>query len=239
MLVKWPGKIKAGKIIQSAYSSIDFAPTILSLVGIDHSNIPFQGIDASSDLLNDEMLVSSPSQTRFIDAPGGRYVAAVTERYKLILNKKTSPWLFDTVADPDEIYDYYKINSEYDAISMQLQSAAETTMEKYEFGLLERDTAIYLDRPACEESINVIQSNSVPPGTCKDVDLQPSYCSFEEVSDACPVTCETCADDSSGHMIYLKDNITCANEVQQEPDKLCMVENINLFCLDTCSNYPI
>ena len=52
-IIRYPGHVKNGKIVKTAYSSPDFAPTILSIMGVDHSDISFQGIDGSEEILND------------------------------------------------------------------------------------------------------------------------------------------------------------------------------------------
>jgi len=240
MIVRWPEKIKAGKDIHSAYSSVDVAPTILSLVGINHEKFQFEGIDASADLLDDSPENSAPSQIRFIDGPTGRYAAAVTERYKLVLNRRGTPWLFDMKEDPDEIYNFYKKNKEIEIISTKLTEALRSAMEEYDFGMLKRDDPIYLDRPACEETRDAfddVVALGLPIHTCEDVEeTQSIFCDSSEVNEFCPVTCNTCVEDSSGQMTFLYNDITC-KEVKEEPETLCTNEWINKFCLETCSNY--
>ena len=45
-------RISSGKVIRTAYTSPDFAPTILSLMRVDHKNIQFQGIDATEEIFH-------------------------------------------------------------------------------------------------------------------------------------------------------------------------------------------
>ena len=63
-LVRFPKKVKKGKIIEIAYSSIDFAPTILNLMGVKNTTSVYYGIDASSESLSDDN-VTSLDQIRF------------------------------------------------------------------------------------------------------------------------------------------------------------------------------
>ena len=88
-IIQWPNTIPSGKVVKKTFSSIDFMPTLLKLVGInDDTSLP--GLDASADLKSDSLTVSG-GQTRFIDGPGKRYAAAVNGRYKLVLTKKGTP----------------------------------------------------------------------------------------------------------------------------------------------------
>ena len=53
-LIQWPSNIPAGKHIETAYSSVDFVPTLLNLVGIETSELGLTGlVDASGDLMNE------------------------------------------------------------------------------------------------------------------------------------------------------------------------------------------
>ena len=49
-LIKWPGKIRRGKVVETAYSSVDFVPTILGLMGVTTKRIGSPGIDGSVEL---------------------------------------------------------------------------------------------------------------------------------------------------------------------------------------------
>ena len=96
-LIQWPSKIPAGKHIETAYSSVDFVPTLLNLVGIDTSDLGLTGLDASGDLMNEGMLISDDNQLRFIDKTKGKWAAAVTQRYKFVLSPNLmQPYLLDS-----------------------------------------------------------------------------------------------------------------------------------------------
>jgi len=59
--MSYPGRIQPGKVIKSAYSTIDFAPTILKLANFDleeirtNTGINFHGVDGSDDILDDNL----------------------------------------------------------------------------------------------------------------------------------------------------------------------------------------
>ena len=102
-IIRFPGQIKKSKVIETSYTSPDFAPTILSLMGIDHSDITFQGIDGSDEILNDTEWTVKET-VRFMSNTG--WIAAVERHYKLVLAKYDVPWLFDLKEDPNEMINY-------------------------------------------------------------------------------------------------------------------------------------
>ncbi|MCL7754599.1 sulfatase [Polaribacter sp. Z022] len=117
-LIKYPKKIKAGKVIHKAYTTADFAPTILSLM--DAKPIPnTHGIDDSKVLQNNQKEVFSERITYTRNT--STWVTAVSDNYKLILSKKEKPWLFDLKKDPNELYNVYNKKGYKDISSKMLQ----------------------------------------------------------------------------------------------------------------------
>jgi uncharacterized sulfatase len=106
--MKYPGHIRAGKIIHKAYTSADFAPTLLGILGLKNAWRTVQGRDDSNVFLNKQAIVDSDEIT-YMRAHGvdPAWVAAVSDRYKLVLSKQDVPWLFDLEEDPDELTNYY------------------------------------------------------------------------------------------------------------------------------------
>ena len=93
-LIRWPEKIKKGKVVNTAFSSPDFAPTILSLMDIDHSYVEFQGIDGSMELINKKKKVTK-KRVRFItDSKSAHWAAARDRQYKLVVSRGEVPFLF-------------------------------------------------------------------------------------------------------------------------------------------------
>ena len=76
-IIQYPKRIMKGKKINTACSSPDFAPTILSLMNIDHSYVKFQGIDMSEVLINNLIWINK-RQVRFLtDSKQYKWAAAV------------------------------------------------------------------------------------------------------------------------------------------------------------------
>ena len=102
-VIYYPGKIPPGTVIDEALGCVDFAPTILGLLGC-RSAAPHEGRDASALFLtgkppadwNDVTFVRSTGEV-----PG--WLAAVSDRYKLVYSTRDDPWLFDLEEDPDEL----------------------------------------------------------------------------------------------------------------------------------------
>lgn len=105
-ILKHPGKVKAGKRIQKACTMADFTPTILGLMNVDHSSYSFHGEDLSTDFTNKAQVLTD-DRIVYVTNAFGRWVAAIDNRYKLVLSTGDSPWLFDLGKDPDELVNYY------------------------------------------------------------------------------------------------------------------------------------
>ncbi len=128
-VIRYPKKIKAGKVLNTAYTNVDFAPTILSMMGIDY-NVGFHGEDTSDDYLNKDMEVNSDRITYYAKS-GGWWVAAVSDRYKLVLDKKEKPYLFDMEKDPFELTNVYD-DQAYAKIAKEMQAELFRQMKKYD-----------------------------------------------------------------------------------------------------------
>ncbi|KPL12776.1 MAG: hypothetical protein AMS26_16355 [Bacteroides sp. SM23_62] len=107
-IMKYSGHIKAGKIINKAYTSADFAPTLLGLLGMKNA-LPEQHGRDDSELFLDKQAVVDSDEITYIRAHGvdPGWAAALNDRYKLIVSKNDTPWLYDLEKDPDELTNYY------------------------------------------------------------------------------------------------------------------------------------
>lgn len=100
----YPRQIPAGTVVETAFNTVDFTPTILKFMG---QKVPKQmvGTDFSSILLNPETKKNFKDVT-FLRNGGldtsASWVAAVSSRYKLVISKNDEPWLIDMEIDPDE-----------------------------------------------------------------------------------------------------------------------------------------
>jgi len=127
-VIRYPNKIKAGKVINTAYTNVDFAPTILDIMGVK-TNAKFDGLDTAKDFLNDEKIVDSDRITYYAKS-GGWWVVAVNDRYKLVIDKKEKPFLIDLEKDPDELVNFYYDKS-YSDIAKKMQTELFKQLEKY------------------------------------------------------------------------------------------------------------
>ncbi len=128
-VIRYPNKIKSGKVINTAYTNVDFTPTILSIMGIK-SNVKFHGLDTSKDFLSSEKKITDESRITYFAKTGGWWVAAVTNRYKLVLDKKEKPYLFDLEKDPNELINFYN-DKNYKEIAEKMQKELFVMMNKF------------------------------------------------------------------------------------------------------------
>lgn len=127
-VIRYPNKIPKGKVIQKAFTTVDFAPTILGIMGINHK-VAYHGTNWADDFTNNKKEISS-DHIAYYAKSGGAWVAAVDNRYKLILSKSDAPWLIDLKEDPDEVVNVYK-NPKYADIVKRLQPELFKLMNKY------------------------------------------------------------------------------------------------------------
>jgi uncharacterized sulfatase len=136
-LLKYPGKVRAGKQVQKAYTMADFTPTILGLMNINHSAHTFHGIDASNDFTSQKKKVMN-DRIVYLTNAHSNWVAAVNNRYKLVLSPVDKPWLFDLEKDPDEMTNFYN-NPEYKEIAEKFTNELYRQMEEYNEPLKKED----------------------------------------------------------------------------------------------------
>jgi arylsulfatase A-like enzyme len=137
--MKYPGHIRAGKVINKAYTSADFAPTLLGITGMKDALSAKHGRDDSGIFLNNQDVVDSDEIT-YMRAHGVNpiWVAAVSDRYKLVLSKQDVPWLFDLEKDPDELTNFFG-QPEYEEISEVLTRRLDELMNMAKDPLLKED----------------------------------------------------------------------------------------------------
>ena len=86
-ILRYPDRVMAGKIVETAYTSVDFAPSVLKIMGVTNPNVNFQGVDFSQELLSDEK-VSSKEVIRYVFDSGNnmRWAAAIMKQYRLVIS---------------------------------------------------------------------------------------------------------------------------------------------------------
>ena len=240
--IRWPGKIPAGKVIRSPYSTVDFAPTLLKMLGrvdSDELKLDFQGIDASNDLFNEDLDIADGSQVRYTeDASKGAWAAALTERYKLILSQADSPWMFDMEIDPDEIVNIYNQEG-YENISSIMRQDLYNAMKKYKFSLQKADVVLY-DKPACQDTKD--QMYVWKYRVCADLKQTKfrNVCRWKGIQENCPTLCGLCTEDSEGEILWKMVRMSCSGIGKAPIDPidghLCWHTSVLEFCPKTCAS---
>ena len=128
-VIRYPGKVKPGKLIHTAYTTTDFAPTILSMMGAGGQLKNIHGVDGSKEFL------SSAKETRddrivYITHANKNWVCAVNHHYKLVLTPVGKPWLFDLEKDPDELINFHG-DPEYAPIVEKFETRLHELMAQY------------------------------------------------------------------------------------------------------------
>lgn len=107
-IISFPQQVPQGAVVHNAISTVDFAPTILELMGITH-NVKMQGIDYSK-VVTDPSVSSEIQDIAFVRSTGtvqdGKWIGSFSSRYKLILSSEDDPWLLDLKQDPDELHNH-------------------------------------------------------------------------------------------------------------------------------------
>jgi len=233
MLLRWPAKVSKGKVIDTAYTSIDFAPTILSMMGVTNPGVAFHGIDGADEVLATDNIANSgtKAQTRFMtDSATSKWAAAVREDYKLVISGG-EPWLFDLAKDPHEMTNVYG-EANYTTMVEEMQDGLYGTMFQHKFPLAEQEI-IYWSKPSCWDSNDQISAwKKRQCGELSDPRYSPG-CSWRHVYEQCPVTCKRCCTDSPGD-IFINGGLKKCKDV----DNFCDKAKVRNFCPVTCSACP-
>ena len=106
MLFRYPSRLNRGVVYRDPIGTVDITPTILSMAGANGGR-DFEGRDLSAKLKTTTS--GATGEVTFLRNAGTvpSWIAAVDQRYKLILSVKDQPWLFDAESDPDELLNFY------------------------------------------------------------------------------------------------------------------------------------
>ena len=123
----YPAAVGSHTVIDEALSTVDFQPTILQLMGMLSSGQE-QGRNAAR-LFTKGKASAGWQDVAFMRGTGQRnhkpdinWLAAVTNRYKLVYSPVDVPWLFDLQEDPYELTNRYE-NADYKKVVVQLTQA--------------------------------------------------------------------------------------------------------------------
>ncbi|MBB6463518.1 sulfatase-like hydrolase/transferase [Flammeovirga kamogawensis] len=120
-VIRYPKMIKAGTVVNNAVNTTDWMDTFLAMIDVDNkyfNSMSTQGRDFSK-------LLKGENESTFEDITFVRFqfwVAAVTNRYKLVYDKSlTKPWFFDLEKDPTETTNLFD-HPEYKGIISELST---------------------------------------------------------------------------------------------------------------------
>jgi len=128
----YPSKVKAGTIIETSMGTVDFLPTILSLMNVSYADKK-DGRDYSRFFTGGDTSgwedITFMRSTGDADAKNG-WLSAVTAQHKLVLSVVDDPWLIDLRKNPDELTNVWD-NPEYSAARNRLSKALKDYGKKY------------------------------------------------------------------------------------------------------------
>lgn len=235
-LIKYPDKIQAGKVVETPYSTVDFAPTLLSLMNIkDLSQLTFQGVDGSEELLNSSLVSKNDDKIIFTMDTGNTptWAAAVKDGHKFIVSSGSKPYLFDVNIDPDELINYID-SPNHAVVKAELQAALGEALVIYDIPMTRNDDDIYLEIPACFDSSDVLQLRNGQKVLCKDMgnNAFTNDCGDWNVNSHCPKTCGTCKCEDSVGPIFVGGEVKTCEDLA---DQCTSSWNVRDFCRKTCS----
>ncbi len=117
-IIRWPEKITSGAIVNEVLDCTDFLPTILRLMEVPAIGTE-EGRDASELFLQGKAPDSWQDVVFLRGTPNMPWIAAVTQRFKLIYAVNDEPWFFDLKKDPNELVNEFH-NPEYDNVIKEL-----------------------------------------------------------------------------------------------------------------------
>ena len=237
MLVQYPRRVKGGKVIETAYSSVDFGPTLLSLMGInDYSHeTTFQGMNGSKDLISDESVVNDENNIVFSFETGNtpNWAAAISAGYKLVLSNDV-PWLFDLNRDPEEMINFATSPAHKDIFN-KLRDALISKWKEYKAPLItERSYTIYLDMPNCLDSKDLLPLTKAKPEFCSSIGDSIPFEKCEKnykIRNMCSKSCNDCVCEDSPGMMWIKGE---AKTCQQIGISECDDKKVKDFCRSSC-----
>jgi arylsulfatase A-like enzyme len=101
-LIYTPGKIEGGTVVDEALSCVDFLPTVMSLMDVDHG-LQVSGRNAANLFRGKGGRWRDLTILRSTSNPQAQWLCAVSDRYKLVYASSGKPWLFDLQKDADEL----------------------------------------------------------------------------------------------------------------------------------------
>ena len=151
------------------------------------------------------------------------------------MSKNAPIWLYDLSVDPFEIYNLFD-EPRYASARDFLLSRLLEAMPKYGMTVVDTTNYIYWSTPACQDSKNSIEIDS-KYFTCSDIgrDVLPfEKCDEEVLKNHCPVTCQSCCEDSLGSM-WVRGHLLFCPQLNFQ----CGSYKVQRFCPLTCGTCTI
>ena len=143
-VIRYPKVIRAGKVIATPSVNVNFAPTLLGLMGFPNELHEAQGIDESDELRSKALKVKS--KRTIYETSTFSWTMATDGRYKLVVSTIDKPWLFDLQKDPYELINFYN-DSAYRETSKQMKQEMIHLMKKYKEPRLNWYNKLQLEDP--------------------------------------------------------------------------------------------
>ena len=130
LIIKAPGQLEAGGIVEDQVRSIDVMPTLLGLADVRHTGPEMDGVDLRTERAGPAFLETDISyfkwnRRRYIKGVKGKLRGIRTPEWKLIYTPKKGPgvWeLFDLKADPEELKNLLKTGEAPLAVTQALMA---------------------------------------------------------------------------------------------------------------------
>ncbi len=139
-IVYYPEKVSANTVVNQALTTVDFQQTLLGLVGVNPSGME-EGRDASALFVNASRVTAwqDIAFMRQASKTNNGWLAAITDRYKLVYAPKGEPWLFDLEKDPDELINFYQDKAYSDTIRFMATELKQYAIKRNDVFLLGND----------------------------------------------------------------------------------------------------
>ncbi len=234
-LLRYPAKVRKGKTIKSATSSVDFVPTLLSLMNIPRpTGLTFDGVNVAKEILNDREVTNWKRVTYTFDGgKNGNWASAIMQQYKLVVYTGDVPWLFDMESDPHEIINFLD-HPEYLEVSTILFEKLEFALENFNIPL-QQYKILFWSYPQCWDSSDRIGAGGPYStiATCEDLghSVPIESCADETWKTHCPLTCKNdCCRDSTGLLYTFGETKTC----KEMTERNCRRNRVQAFCPEQC-----
>ena len=140
LIIKAPGQLEAGGVVEDQVRSIDVMPTLLGLAGVSHDGPEMDGVDLRTERAGPAFLETDISyfkwnKRRYVKGVKGKLRGIRTPDWKLIYTPKKGPgvWeLFDLNEDPGENKNLLKTGEAPIAVTQALMAELRKWMPKKE-----------------------------------------------------------------------------------------------------------